>query len=675
MALASASASFKTATTTTTTATSGTQESAANAFLQALENSCLGEATHPDEVHAAASGAAATKGNSRVMLGENGNPIFTYRTEHVSPERVLQILNDMTRLSKDTWDNPEIVTMRTKLRETLASTYAILFDRVESTTEHRDIAIDVARLLTQAVGYTRDIIDGKQERTLAYLLIAEHYAVCPHLAIRMVRHLVRLHTVSQTGDVEPLEKGHQYGSWHDIKRLAAFLRDHYGATVEHPLISEGLDVLSEQLLQDVAHMTSGNDSDMSQISLAARHAPKSTGAAKWLYRDLALRVFPYDKTANTPAKMEAAGRKAEQHLRKQILVPLNRLLNTVEVMMSSEEGEWHKIDFGKLPSQALRRHVKAWQNLTKGDVRRYPDNADREACAKNYHEHILRVANGSQKVNGARCGVAELVRDVRTIGSSDKTEEARINGQWASKLATIPDLGKCIPMIDLSGSMGTCLAGAKEITCEMAAIGLGLMIAEKCAAPFTNQCITFATDPQFCTFAPGTGFVERVRHIRNQNNGITTDFRKACKAILDAAVTANMAPDFFEDFVLFVLSDMQINSSYMAPWTPDLAAEVQQMFATAGKRSLHGKPFAPPHIVMWNLASTNAIATSADLVNATSIAGYSDALLKVFETEGIQGLLSATPIDTLRKQLNNARYDPLRREFEMTYTNLKTTAQ
>ena len=168
---------------------------------------------------------------------------------------------------------------------------------------------------------------------------------------------------------------------------------------------------------------------------------------------------------------------------------------------------------------------------------------------------------------------------------------------------------------------------------------------------------------------------DRVRHIRNQNNGVTTDFRKACKAILDAAVAANMAPDFFEDFVLFVLSDMQINSCSMAPWTPDLAAEVQQMFATAGKRSKHGKPFAPPHIVMWNLASTNAIATSAGLVNATSIAGYSDALLKVFETEGIRGLLSATPIDTLRKQLNNVRYDPLQREFEMTYTNLKTTAQ
>ena len=673
MALASASASSKTPTTTTT---SGTQESAASAFLAALENSCLTEATHPNEVRAAASGAAATQGNSRVMLGENGNPIFTYRTEHVSPERVLQILNDMTRLSKDTWNNPEIVTMRTKLRETLASTYAILFDRVEATTEQRDIAIDVARMLAQAVGYTRDIIDGKQERTLAYLLIAEHYEVCPHLAIKMVRHLVRLHVLNHEGDIETDYMGHQYGSWHDVKRLSAFVRDHYGATVEHPLISEGLDVLAEQLLEDAAHLKNGKQENVSLISLAARHAPKSTGAAKWLYRDLALRVFPYDKTANTPAKMEAAGRKAEQHLRKQILVPLNRMLNTVEVMMSSEESEWHKIDFGKLPSQALRRHVKAWQNKTKGGSTRYVESEDRAMCAKNFEDHMARVAEGSNKVNGARCGVAELVRDAQRIYSvAYLSDEARINGQWASKLATIPDLGKCIPMIDLSGSMSCKLAGSKEITCDMAAIGLGLMIAEKCAAPFTNQCITFSTDPKFCTFGPDKCFVERVRHIRNVSNGVSTDFRKACKAILDAAVAANMAPDFFEDFVLFVLSDMQINSCSMAPWTPDLAAEVQQMFSTAGERSKHGKPFAAPHIVMWNLASTNAIATSAGLVNATSIAGYSDALLKVFESEGIRGLLNATPIETLQKQLNNIRYEALRREFELTYTNLKTTTE
>ena len=104
MALASASASFKAAT-AGTPMTSGNQESAASAFLAALENSCLAEASHPDEVRAASSGAAATTGTSRVMMGENGNPVFTYRTEHVSLERVLQILNDMTRLSKDTWDN------------------------------------------------------------------------------------------------------------------------------------------------------------------------------------------------------------------------------------------------------------------------------------------------------------------------------------------------------------------------------------------------------------------------------------------------------------------------------------------------------------------------------------------------------------------------------------------
>ena len=647
-----------------TETSSQTHESAAGAFLAALQNSTIGEATKPDEVQPAASGTEATKGHSRVILGENGNPIFTYSTEHVSLDRVLQILNDMTRLSDDTWNRQEMVTMRTALRETLMSTYAILDRKISSTPEEYELANEVAKMLVQSVGYTRDVIDGKKERTLAYLLIAEHYNVCPSLAISMVRHLIQLQRIAEDGTVVEEVGGHQYGSWHDIKRLSAFMRDHYDATVEHPIVVEALDLLASQLQRDMTAMDMYNEP---RLSLAARHSPKSTGAAKWLYRPLALRLFPYDKTAKTQSQLEAAGRKAEQHLRQKVLVPLNRLLNTVEVMMSSEESEWHKIDFGKLPSQALRRHVRAWKNQLKDGSER-SDKEDRQTCAKNYTQHMARVESGKAKVNGKQCGVAELVYDVlRSVRSS--VEDARIAGQWKSKLKTIPEIPKCIAMVDLSGSMCCHLAGSKNISCMDAAIGLGLMVAAKSQAPFNNKVVTFAEEPVICSFEPNMSFASRVRHIRAQRNGISTDFRRACKCILDAALVADVEPSFFKDFILFVLSDMQINSSSMATWNPNLAQEVKEMFWNAGLNSKHAVPFDAPHIVMWNLSSTNAIATSAGLVNATSIAGYSDALLKIFEKEGISGLLKATPIETLRKQLNNERYAPLAKEYENMMAN------
>jgi hypothetical protein len=647
----------------TTNAGAGTTPSAASAFLAAMNRSewAAGApaAAHPDEVLLPATATEAVTERPEVVLGENLNPIHTYSKEHVSVSRVLQLMTDMTRLSDDTWDNPETVVMRTKLRETLGATHAILSGALPAGPAERAEAERVGRMLCLAVGHTRDIVDGKGERMLAYLLIAEHYQVAPEVAVQLVPHLVRLYTEGPVGDgdVGPVvAEGHQYGSWADVKRLSAFLRDHYAATVEHPLIQEALSQLAAQLRTDIARLAAGEGSG---YSLAARWSPKATGAGKWLYRSLALMVYPYHQTARTPAQVEAAGRKAEGALRRQ-LSALNRLIKTVEVLMSSTEGEWHKIEFGSLPSQALRRHVRAWKNETKAGEERFVDNEDRAACLAHYTEHMAKVAKGEATVKGARCGPAELVYDVRSHGGAD---DARINGQWVSKMKELPQLGKTIAMVDCSGSMDTAtLPGSKHRAMD-AAIGLGLAVAAKGEAPFNNRVLSFATDPKFLTFREDTAFADRVRQVQRHDVGYSTDFRKACKAILDVAVKAGASPDFFRGLTLFVLSDMQINCG-MAQWSPDLAAEVKEMFAKAGLASPHREPYDAPFIVMWNLASTTTMATTKDLVGAASVSGYSDAMLKAFEADGVEGLLKMTPAEFLREQLESPRYAPLAEVWE-----------
>ena len=633
--------------------------SAATAFLAAMEGSGWGSPAaaaavpdHPDQVTLPVTAAEAVSGEDQVVLGENANPIFTYRTEHVSTARVLQILTDMTRMSADTYHNPATQTMRTKLRETLGAAHAMLQGRLPCTVAQLDTARTVGRMLCLAVGHTRDIVDGKGERDLAYLLLAEHYLVAPGLAVGMVQHLVRFHGAGDGASVEckPLATGHQYGSWADVKRLAAFVRDHYGATIEHPLVQEALRLMAVQLSTDIVQMSRSAGGG---YSLAARWSPKATGSSKWLFRTLALMVYPFHQTATTAGQLEAAGRKAERTLRQQ-LSALNRLIKTVEVLMSSEEHEWHTIEFGSLPSQALRRHVRAWKNTTKRGDDRFADSADRAECAEHYATHMSRVASGEATVKGARCGPGELVNDVRHSGDDD----ARINGQWAAKLAELPGLGKCLTMVDVSGSMDMATIPGSKIRVMDAAIGIGLMVAAKSEPPFNNKTISFATDPSFVSYRADMTFTDRVRHTLTQQPGYSTDFRKACRELLNVALEANMGPEFFADFVLFVLSDMQINCG-SAQWSPDLAKEVQTMFADAGRASEHATPFAAPHVVMWNLASTNTMATTEGLVGATSISGYSDSMLKAFEAEGVAGLTGMTPGELLREQLEAPRYAPL----------------
>lgn len=648
---------------TATNAKASTTQSAANAFLAAMDSSKWAAgapaAAHPDDVLLPATATEAMMERPEVVLGENLNPIHTYSKEHVSESRVLQLLTDMTRLSEDTWDNPETVVMRTRLRETLGATHAILTGTLPADLNQRNEANRIGRMLCLAVGHTRDIVDGKGERMLAYLLIAEHYLVAPHIAVQMVRHLVRLYdekTVSDSDVEAVVANGHQYGSWSDVKRLSAFLRDHYAATVDHPLIQEALSQLATQLKTDIALLASGAGS---RYSLAARWSPKATGAGKWLFRSLALMVYPYHQTARTTRQVEAASRKAEGELRRQISA-LNRLINTVEVLMSSEEKEWHKIDFGSLPSQALRRHTRAWKNQTKTGDDRYADNEDRVVCSANYQAHMDKVTKGEATVKGARCGPAELVYDARQHGVSD---DARINGQWESKMKELPQLGKLIAMVDCSESMDCNTLPGSKVRVMDAAIGLGLAAAAKAEAPFTDRVLSFATNPKFVTFRKDTAFADRVRQVQHHDVGYSTDFRLACKAILDVAITNGMLPDFFKGLVLFVLSDMQINCG-SALWSPDLAAEVKHMFAEAGLKSPHREPFEAPFIVMWNLASTTTMATTKDLVGAASVSGYSDAMLKAFEAGGVEGLLKMTPAEFLREQLDSPRYAPLAKVWE-----------
>jgi hypothetical protein len=224
-----------------------------------------------------------------------------------------------------------------------------------------------------------------------------------------------------------------------------------------------------------------------------------------------------------------------------------------------------------------------------------------------------------------------------------------------------------VACVDVSGSMdGAKIPGSQNLRAMDAAIGVGLAIAEKCEPPFNNQVLSFSTFPKFLQFQSSDTFSERVQKIQNYDLGYSTDFRKACRAFLDVAIKANVPSDFFKEFAFVLLSDMQINTE-MGKWSADLAAEIKQMFADGGRCSERGQPYDPPFVVMWNFEARNTTAVSHSLPGAAVISGYSDALLKTFEVEGMQGLLKQTPMAVLTKTLESERYAPLVAEWESFY--------
>jgi hypothetical protein len=92
-------------------------------------------------------------------------------------------------------------------------------------------------ILYKMIGQTRDIIDGKGEYNLTYMMIYAWYDFYPDLAKFILYNLV----ISETGD-------HPYGSWKDMKYFCNYCKNKGNSY--HPLINECINICNSQLRWD-----------------------------------------------------------------------------------------------------------------------------------------------------------------------------------------------------------------------------------------------------------------------------------------------------------------------------------------------------------------------------------------------------------------------------------------
>ena len=143
---------------------------------------------------------------------------------------------------------------------------------------------DVAKYLFKLIGHTRDIVDGKGERTLSYAGIMEWYNVNPQLACHLFNSFV--YSLDTKGERTP---GHQYGSWNDVKYFCNYVRELTGNN-SHPMIEHAISCMSNQVARDIEAFNTEKN-----VSLAIRHMPKQGKTNGWLYRKIAMNVYPYLK--------------------------------------------------------------------------------------------------------------------------------------------------------------------------------------------------------------------------------------------------------------------------------------------------------------------------------------------------------------------------------------------
>lgn len=558
------------------------------------------------------------------QFGENGH--VEYGWSNSIKELILQFSFQLTRTDESGFSslNLTLKSLLTSIKDIIDNKYSIITDK--------DLAKEYLSMLYKMIGHTRDIIDGKGEYKLTYMMICTWYDFYPELSKFALKCLVDL------GD----KNVHQYGSWKDIKYFCEYCKysfDERYVIDKHPLIQYAVKLVNDQIRNDHTQIFS----DTNDISLAAKWVPREKSRFGWLYEFLATDYFNHFlTTANTDARKIKAILKCKTEYRK-IISSLNKKIDTLQIKQCG--NAWSDIDFNKVTSISLSKQKKAFLNVkNNGDVR-CPDNTDRVDCAEHFNQHVQKSVKGEVEMKGKRVGMADFTKQaIDLIRSGSQVEKDLLNSQWRDNASQNGALGKMIAMVDVSGSM--------EGDPMNVAIALGIRIADK--SVIGHRVMTFCSKPNWVNLEPYGDFVSQVRVIKEANWGMNTNFYAALDLILDAIIQNKMSPDDVKDMVLVILSDMQMDSGDACN-KQTLYETMLAKYEAAGIR-VHGAPYKPPHILFWNLRSTTGFPSLSNQPNTSMMSGFSPALLNLFCDQGLDALQSCTPWSLLEKSLANDRY-------------------
>jgi Mg-chelatase subunit ChlD len=562
------------------------------------------------------------------QVGENGHVEYGWSND--VRERILQFSFQLVRTS----DTSGLKTVLTDILSVLK------YNATSNSIMERELARGYLSLLYRMIGHTRDIIDGKGEYNLTYMMIYTWYDFYPELAKFALKCLVDL------GD----RNIHQYGSWKDIKYFCDYVKSQCSM---HPLIDYAVKLVNNQISKDYEKMLINSN----EVSLVAKWAPREKTHFGWLYQQLATDYFAHFlTTATNSVSNQKAILKCKTEYRK-VLSALNRKIDTLQIKQCGKV--WSSIDFNKVTSISITKQTKAFLNVSKSGVTRFQDVPDRVQCAENFNNHVQTTIKNCAQIKGKRVGMADFTKQAIDLinGNNNQVEKDILNSQWRDNATQTGALGKMIAMVDVSGSM--------EGDPMNAAIALGIRIADK--SVLGKRVMTFSAKPSWVNLSIHEDFVSQVSVVKGADWGMNTNFYAALDLILNAIIENKMDAEDVQDMVLVVLSDMQMDSGDRCN-KQVLYDTMKSKYEAAGVR-VHGKPYKPPHILFWNLSSSSGFPSLSNQPNCSMMSGFSPALLNLFCEQGIDALQSCTPWSLLERSLENERYkimsDKVSQEFDM----------
>lgn len=369
----------------------------------------------------------------------------------------------------------------------------------------------------------------------------------------------------------------EYGRWDDLIELV----DDQSSEVAH--------IVRQQLAADEKAMEARGS-----VSLLAKWLPsENTSSVKTRVRARALAGYLELKPA--------AYRKK--------IVTLRKYIKLLEQQMSAKD--WDGIDYEKVPSQAMRKHTKAF---TRNDTERFAS-------------YLGAAVKGEKKMNTATLFAYEVYNAVHS-GQKDAAD-----AMWAN----LPDYTNgtnALVMADVSGSMSGLPMSIS--------VSLALYFAERNKGAFNGYFMTFSDEPKLQKVL-GATLSDKMQNIERAEWQMSTNIQAGFDAILEAAKKAKATQDELPA-VLYIISDMQFNEA--TDGNEETNFEVAQAkFEEAG--------YKLPNVVFWNVNAfgSDAPATKYDK-GVTMISGASQSAFQLV-------VAGKDPLELMNDVLGSDRYAPI----------------
>lgn len=437
---------------------------------------------------------------------------------------------------------------------------------------------DLFNMILKLVLYTRDILYGKGERSITYMMIHILYKYYPVPTLSLIRSLVY-----------PIDKSRPpYGSWRDMKHICSYIRNlSPGVPIQElPLIRNIIQIINSQLFLD------SKKKHTEPLSLVAKWIPREKSNHGWLFYELAIHwakkytpyLFSSSKTLLDTSILRR-NRLCYSNYRK-IVAKINRLLDTVEIKLCSRNYDKiipEKINIGTL----VKQYHTFFSDRCSPQVKHYFLD---ETISSSIFDKNSYCRNKSYKVPLSFL-VKEAIQLSSHIEKNNNQKKEFLHSIWKNYKQNCFPLENIIPVIDISLSMNE-----SDMTPYYNAIGLGCLIANQ--SSLKNRMITIDHQPSWINLDGSPDFVSMIdKVVHFSKGGTVSNLFESIELIIQSILITNMSPEQVGKMVFVILSDMKYIHSI-----EETQEKIDTLFRDAGLKSSYKKAFVVPHIVYWNLS-------------------------------------------------------------------------